>query len=473
MNTRISVLLLVLGNSLALSAATPVGWRMDGSSSFPTAKPQTKWGPADHVVWSTPMPQWSNACPVPIGDKIFVCAEPSTLICLDSAGKILWQHHADYADLPALPAAEIEKGRAAIAADHVEERLAKLQSDINPKKAQLAQLKAAGNAKDAEAKKQIDALAKEVGQLDREASRLNDQIQALKPPTGRKLPSTHPSNGYTTATPVSDGKFVYVAFGSGVVACYSTDGACQWLHFFPENTGRGWGSASSPVLIGSMLITHYLDMVALDAGTGRELWRAQHDHNWGTPAVVNVGGLTLLATDGGEVVNAADGKTMATSMKVQYCSPLAKDDVVFCADMGKAKAFRLEADGKGGVTATALWEANTSNGRHYASPLFVDGQLWLVNEDGALDVIDAKTGKVAFHQQLNLGGKVFPSMTLAGNVVIVSSDNGKSVVLKPGTTYQEVSQCVLEPFRATPVCDGGRMFIRTCSKESKLYCIGE
>ena len=476
MNMRFTISLFALAHSLTLFAAAPVGWRMDGRSDFSTAKPQTQWGPADRVVWATPLPQWSNAGPVLAGDKIFVCAEPSTLVCMDSSGKILWQHSADYADLPAPPADELEKNRATISAEHLPEQAAALQTEIKAKNDQLAPLKADAAAKkdDADAKAKVDGMAKEIAPLDRKLKAINDRIQSLTPVTERKLPVTHQVNGYTSATPVSDGRFVYAAFGSGMVACYAMDGTRQWLRLFSENTGRGLGNASSPVLVGDHLIVHYLDMVALDAVTGKEVWRAPHIHNWGTPAIVTLGKRTLLVTDGGDVVDAADGKTVANTMKLNYCSPMAKDDVVYCADMGKAQAFQLSADDHGQVTAKMLWETNVGPDRHYASPLLADGFLYLVNKDSVLDVVDAKTGTVAYQQKLGQGGTVYPSPVRDGNVVIVSSDNGKSVVLKPGPTFEEVARCALEPFRSTPVCSGARMFVRTCSpKGSKLYCIGE
>ncbi|MFZ4777587.1 MAG: PQQ-binding-like beta-propeller repeat protein, partial [Terrimicrobiaceae bacterium] len=159
--------------------------------------------------------------------------------------------------------------------------------------------------------------------------------------------------------------------------------------------------------------------------------------------------------------------------KLMYCSPLAKDDVVYCADMGKAQAFRLAVDNQGQVTSKMLWETNVTGDRRYASPLLVDGFLYLANKDSVLDVVDAATGKIAWQQKLALGGTVYSSPVQAGNVVIVSSDKGNSVVIKPGPAFEEISRCTLEPFRATPVCSGARMFVRTCSKGSKLYCIGE
>ena len=476
MKIRFSILLIALAHPLASFAAAAVGWRMDGTSDYLTAMPQTRWGLAERVVWATPLPQWSNAGPVLVGDKIFVCAEPSTLVCLDSSGKILWQHSADYSDLPAPPAAEVEKNRATIASAHLLEQVDALKAEIKAKNDLLAPLKADAAAKkdDAEAKAKVDAMVKEIAPLDQQLRAINERIQSLSPIAERKPPPTHPTNGYTSATPVCDGRFVYAAFGSGLVACYSMDGTRQWLRLFPEKTGRGWGNATSPVLVGNLLVTHYLDMVALDATSGKEVWRAPHSHNWGTPAIVTLGKLTLLVTDGGEVVNAADGKTVAKTMKLTYCSPLAKDDVVYCADMGNAQAFRLSADDHGQVTAKLLWEATVGPDRHYASPLLAGDFLYLVNKDSVLDVVDAKTGAVAYQQKLGLGGTAYPSPVRDGNVVIVSSDNGKSVVLKPGATFEEVARCALDPFRATPVCSGSRMFIRTCSpKDSKLYCLGE
>ncbi|MEI6033958.1 MAG: PQQ-binding-like beta-propeller repeat protein [Verrucomicrobiae bacterium] len=472
---RFAILLIAACHSAALLAADPVGWRMDGRSDFSTAKPQTQWGPADRVVWATPLQQWSNAGPVLVGDKIFVCAEPSTLLCLDSSGKILWQHSADYSDLPASPAAELEKNRATLTAERLPEQVAELQAGIAAKKAQLTQLKADAAVKndDPEAKAKVDAMVIEIAPLEQQEKGITERIQALTPASERKLPPTHPDNGYTSATPACDGKFVYAAFGSGIVVCYDMDGTRQWIRLFPENTHRVWGNASSPVLVGNMLITHYLDMVALDAGTGKELWRAQYGHNWGTPAIVSLGKLTLLITDGGDVVNAADGKAMATTMKLTYCSPLAKDDVVYCADMGKAQAFRLAVDNQGQGTSKMLWETNVTGSRRYASPLLVDGFLYLVNKDSVLDVVDAATGKIAYQQKLALGGTAYSSPVQAGNVVIVSSDKGKSAVIKPGPDFEEIARCTLEPFRATPVCNGARMLVRTCSKGSKLYCIGE
>jgi outer membrane protein assembly factor BamB len=68
------------------------------------------------------------------------------------------------------------------------------------------------------------------------------------------------------------------------------------------------------------------------------------------------------------------------------------------------------------------------------------------------------------------GGQCYPSITLAGKYLFVSSDNGHTLVLEPGREYKEIAHNVLEPFRSTPVFEGKRMYVRTLQH---LWCIGE
>ena len=76
----------------AASAADVTGWRTDGSGAYPDADPPLHWSSDENVVWATPMPGWSNSSPVISGDRLFVCSEPATLLCVGLGdGQILWQ----------------------------------------------------------------------------------------------------------------------------------------------------------------------------------------------------------------------------------------------------------------------------------------------------------------------------------------------------------------------------------------------
>jgi hypothetical protein len=85
-------------------------------------------------------------------------------------------------------------------------------------------------------------------------------------------------------------------------------------------------------------------------------------------------------------------------------------------------------------------------------------------------VIDARTGAVAATRKLDLGGTVYPSVTVGGKYLYVSDDTGKTLVLELGTEYKEVAANKLEGFRASPLFAGKRAYIRTFKN---VFCLGE
>ena len=48
-----------------LATASVIGWRTDGTGSYPDADPPIRWAhDSDNVVWCTEMPGWGNSTPV-------------------------------------------------------------------------------------------------------------------------------------------------------------------------------------------------------------------------------------------------------------------------------------------------------------------------------------------------------------------------------------------------------------------------
>ena len=460
---------------LALCApllAGTVGWRMDGSSRFPTAAPQASWSATERVVWATPLPAWSNACPVLVGERIFVCSEPDTLICLDRSGKILWQHANGYDELMTVDERAKWEGERQAAATQ-ERANAGLRRTLNEKRKDLekADTDAKAATNDAALQEKVTALKADVQAAEAQLAEGQKKLADFPLAAKWRVPGTHPTNGYSSDTPVCDGKFVYVCFGTGVVACYALDGTRQWIRLIEKPT-HGWGHSGSPVLMGDTLVVQFINMFGLDAKTGETRWTMAHPHVWGTSAPIRVGKTDAFVTDCGEIVNVADGKTLAaTGMQLEFGSPLVSGDTIYCVSGNKARAFQYAAQDDGTVKVTKLWETDVRNDRYYASPLLHDGLLYVVNQSGTLSVLDAAAGTLAYEQRLALGGTIYPSPVLAGNVILISSDSGKSVVLTPGREFKEAEKRpVLEPFKCTPICDGPRMYIRA---SSKLYCIGE
>ena len=87
------ILLFVLTFSVCGTAMSqsPIGFRTDGTGRYPNADPPLDWGVEKNVVWNIKLPR-SNAIPVIHGHRLFTCAEPCVLLCVNKAdGKILWR----------------------------------------------------------------------------------------------------------------------------------------------------------------------------------------------------------------------------------------------------------------------------------------------------------------------------------------------------------------------------------------------
>jgi len=316
---------------------------------------------------------------------------------------------------------------------------------------------------------ETNALKKRVDELKRIKNHLrNTELKAL---TTYDLPNTENTNGYSTCTPVSDGKNVYALFGNGMAACYDPDGNRKWLKFIEKPT-QGYGHSASPVIVGDRFIIQIRGLVALDTNTGEQVWESREaPTRWGTPVVTKIGDDDVLITPNGDIVRASDGKLLAKKLsKLDYCAPIVHDGVAYFIQKG-GKAIKLPDEVTDDMKFEALWTAAKIQGdRYYASPVCRDGLIYAINQRGHLSVIDTKTGELVYDKKLKLGATVYSSVTCAGDFLLVSGEKGKTMLLATGREYKEIATNQLEDFRSCPVLVGDRMYIRT---KKHLYCIGK
>ncbi len=453
--------------SLAAAAlADPsVGWRMNGLGVFPDAKPPVKWSATENVIWTTPLPGKSNASPILVGDRIFICSEPSTLLCVSAKdGAILWSRSNKYID--AVP--ESERARAIedqAKAERLPGKLAELESGIA--EASEALKKAPGDA----------ALKSRLAKLE---SELQEGTAALKAVEGFVVPKTSEETGYATPTPASDGKQVYVAFGTGIVACFDLDGHRRWArrlatHPTAYSEPRLYGVSESPLLAGGRLLVHLLKLTALDPGTGKTEWEADAEVHFSSPISTRVGETDVVITACGDIFRISDGKVLASKLwpskflPLNTCStPIVAGDTVYLVGKGGG-AVRIKPAADGGVTTEAVWACKAVRDWCIASPVYSEGLLYTMQKGGRFTVIDAATGKSVNVEPLDITGDNYPSVALAGPYLYASNNAGQTVVIKPGREFAEVGRNTLEPFNASPIFAGNRMYIRA---KTHLYCIG-
>ncbi len=441
-------------NGAAVDAET-VGWRTDGTGMYPDAAAPAHWSPTRNVAWATPMPDWSNSTPVVAGDRVFVCAEPTTLLCVRlSDGEILWERDNSTVELLSDDEAQRVRQQLDAATDQMKE-LRQGQSRLSRLRRILRR-----QPNNAEAKAEQQTLAKHVAELERQ----------LAPLAAHRLPPAHNANGYSSCTPVADGKHVYAVFGNGVAAAYDLDGDRRWIRQVDQPSHK-WGHSSSPALVDGVLVVQFDDLIGLDARTGEELWRTAVGQKFGSPIAIEVDGVPVIASPSGALINPADGRTLTKlNTSLTYCAPVYVDGVLYFIEKN-AKAFKLENEG-GVIRAEPLWSASIKGDRHYASPVIHDGLIYTVSRKEEFTVMDAATGKVAYEKKLDLGGPMpnsaYPSVAMAGGLIYVGAENGVTLVLQPGRSYEEVARNKLDGYRSCPVFVDNQMLVRGFNK---LWCI--
>lgn len=150
-------------------------------------------------------------------------------------------------------------------------------------------------ARDIEATDETSDLRYVVYALDVKTGKVKWQREAhrSKPFGGR-----HRKNTYASETPFTDGERLYVSFGQNVgLFCYSLDGTLLWKkQWDPQPIYLDFGTASSPTVADDRIyLLHDSEtqsyITALDAKTGRELWRSERPavgfpkSSWMTPFV--------------------------------------------------------------------------------------------------------------------------------------------------------------------------------------------
>lgn len=304
-----------------------------------------------------------------------------------------------------------------------------------------------------------------------------------------EFPSTLPktSCGYTTPTPTSDGRHVYMMLGTGIAACYDLEGKRRWIRFIDEKPGDQYGQSSSPLLIGDKLILHLNSLIALDTATGKEAWRNRKAWpGYGSPIATRVGNVELVVTAKGDVFRATDGRmVMSEIATTDYSTPIAHDRTIYFLDAA-ASALRLPEELRETNEPDELWY-ELLDGEFYASPVYHNGLIYAVNRTAHLSALDAAMGKAVWDKQLTLPvarelppegeardnrrvlPSVFPSVTLAGEHLYVSNDTGHTVVLACGREYRKVASNSLDQGSpAAIVAADSQLFVRS---GKQLLCI--
>jgi outer membrane protein assembly factor BamB len=285
---------------------------------------------------------------------------------------------------------------------------------------------------------------------------------------------------WATASPITDGERVYAFFGSRGFYCYDFEGKRIWEKDFGDmDTGGDMGEGASPVLYKDMLIVnwdHYGEdfIAALEAPTGREIWRKKRDEriSWTTPLVIEGGGRLQVITVAEKWIKSYDitnGDEIWQIEGVRYnniSTPVAADGIVYVGSglqEGWIKAIRLDG-AKGNITGTSsvLWTFEKFY--PYVPSPFIMGELLYFTKDrvGFLTCLDAATGKVHY-QNSRLEGirHIFASPSGVKDRIYFLGQNGVTIVIRHGPEFQVLAKNTLDDeFDASPVIVCDEIYLR-------------
>jgi len=298
-------------------------------------------------------------------------------------------------------------------------------------------------------------------------------------------------NCYATPSPVIEPGRVYVHYGSAGTACLDTKtGKVLWKrNDLPCRHYRG--ASSSPVLFENLLILTFDGadlqyLAALNKQTGETVWKTNRSVAWndenvpgsmardgdlrkshGTPLIVTANGKPQLLSIGAKATYGYDPRNGNELWRVEYNDwssaprPLYEDGTAFIVTgLTKKELWAVKTDGHGVVTDTHVaWKLKAGVGK-YASPLLVDGLIYMASEESFATCAEAATGKVVWTERI--GGKYAASPIYADGRLYFFSQDGTTTVLKPGRTFEVLATNKLDAgFMACPAADDQALYLRT------------
>jgi len=323
-------------------------------------------------------------------------------------------------------------------------------------------------------------------------------------------------NNMASPSPVTDGKSVFVLFGTGDLAAFDFSGKELWTRSLAKDYGRfaiNWLYGSSPLLCQGRLYIQVIQqtpvpadyaqaqdgkpdrdsyLLCLDPKTGTNLWRhvrptdatSEAMEAYSTPIPCGGRNGTEILVVGGDYTTAHSPETGAeiwrcgglNERKQEYWrivpSPVAAGGLIIACGPKRDPVLGIRDGGKGLVTDTHIAWRFREFPSDCATPLFYQSKLFVLDGDRQMiTCLEPQTGEKLWQGNLGLREIFRASPTGADGKIYCVSENGTVVVLDAGPAFKVLATIRMgdAPVRSSIAVAGGQLFIRTARI---LYCIG-
>lgn len=301
----------------------------------------------------------------------------------------------------------------------------------------------------------------------------------------------HPKSSQASPTPVTDGRYVVVSFGSEGLYTYDVNGKLLWKRDLGVlNAGwfydpdYEWGVGSSPIIWKSSVIVQCdiqknSFIAAFDVATGQPLWRTPREEipSWSTPTIYEGNGRAELVAQATNFTRGYDPNTgqelwrLAGNSEITIPTPIIGANLIIVTNgyRGVQPIYAIKPGAKGDITLKGeqtrsefiAWSTKRG-GPYIPTPLIYRDQLYVCLNNGVLSAYDVRTGQRLYQERLGgTGGSFSASPVAADGKIYLASEDGDVFVVKAGPTYELLATNSMgEALMATPAISDGLIIIR-------------
>jgi len=326
--------------------------------------------------------------------------------------------------------------------------------------------------------------------LDREGKQLwLTRLGPESPPRHRTLASS------CNASPVTDGKGVFVRFRSGRLAALDMDGKVRWQVNLDERFGPEklyWDTGSSPVLTEQHVVVARMHngeswVAGFDKQTGEQRWLQkrnyqtppENDNGYTTPVFFRHQGRPAFllwgadhltahsATDGALLWSCGGFNPMGTGLWPAIASPVVHNGLAIVAvgrddRPNQARLHGIRLDGAGDVTATHRAWQRDDIGVFCSSPVEYRGRAYILRHRGGVVCLNPATGETLWADAFPRGsGSFYSSPVIAAGVLYAAREDGVVFAARVDNGYELLGENQMgERLVASPVPTADGLIIR-------------
>jgi outer membrane protein assembly factor BamB len=297
-----------------------------------------------------------------------------------------------------------------------------------------------------------------------------------------------PGGGYAAPTPTTDGKLVYVVFGSSVIAAFDFDGKFVWRHEIKPHT-FDVTIGSSPVLFQDTLLmlcamTNKSDskIIAYNKSDGSVKWETPLPHTGfahSTPVLIEVAGqpqLVVVASGGGEADDGVQSFGPVDGSRLWWCrgggdaaSAAFGAGIIYCDNGRGGPGVAIDPTGSGDVTKSHIRWRIDQIPEGIGSPIIVGNLVYRLHRPNVLKCWQAADGKLVYAERLDRLTSTWASPVADANGRLYFATAGVSYVIQAGEEFKVLAINDLgDPNHASAAVAGARMFL---VGTRNVYCV--